>query len=219
MVVGLWVLGQIIRVGLHHAAWLLPELPGIRAGHALLLGHVVPPVVVIHRVGVHDDAVPGSAPIALGRVAANTVGESVDHSLWQFSRLVDPGTRELEREQLPDILWLVERQENHLHVDPSRAIAGRQADVVGDGRCPQHRAEGGLWEQIQPGLDGGGLEHRVAVTHHRPAAVFDIVNRGRLLLDSLDEDLAGAAVALPRPHGPHQSLHKGVGLDEVVDDG
>ena len=194
VVIGLWHLRQILDIHRHDTAGLLPELPRILAGHLLLLGHAMPPVVVIHGVGIHPDPVPCGPAIALSRVSANPVGQSIDHGLWQLTRLINPSAGQLQRQQLSDILGLVKGQEDDLAIDASGLTTGWQPDVVGDGRCPQHGSKGGLWKQVKPCLDGGGLQHGIAVPDNRPPAVPDVINRAWLLLHRLDEDLARAAV-------------------------
>ena len=208
MIVGLWHVWQVLNINRDHAAGLLKELPSVWPGHLFLLSHPVPPVVIIHRVGIHPDTVPRSPTVPLGRVAANPVGQSINHGLGQLTRLVNPSPCELKGQQLADILGLVKRQEDHLAVNPSRVTPGRQPDVVGDGRCPQHGPKGSLWEQVQPCLDGGCLQHGVAVSHNSPARVPDVVDGRWLLLHGLDKDLGRTPIALARPHRAHDALHK-----------
>ena len=217
MIVGLRHVGQVFNIHGHHAAGLLEELPRILAGHLLLFCHAVPPVVIVHRVGIHPDPVPCGPAVPLGRVSANPVGQPVNHSLGKLPGLVHPGTGELKGQQFAHILGLVKGQEDDLAVNAGRITPGRQPDVVGNGRCPQHLAESGLWKQIQPGLNGGGLQHGIAVSHNGPARIPDVVNGRGLLLHGLNEDLGRAAVALAGAHWAHDALDKVLGLDEVVD--
>ena len=89
--------------------------------------------------------------------------------------------------------------------------------MVGDWWGVHHRPEGGFGEQVEPGLDGGGFQHGVAVSHHRPARISDVINRAWLLLNRLLEDLCRATVAFAGAHRPHHALDEGVALEEVVD--
>ena len=142
MVIGLWHVGQVFNIDRHHTAGLLKELPRIGPAHLFLLGHAMPPVIVVHGVGIHPDTVPCGPAIALGRVSANPVGQSIDHGLGQLTGLIDPRAGQLQRQQLSDILGLVKGQKDDLAVNASRITTGRQPDVVRDGRCPQHGAKG-----------------------------------------------------------------------------
>ena len=127
MVVRLGVLRQIISRNLDDTAWLLPKLPTL---WLFLLGHVVPPVVVIHRVRIHPDPVPRRATITLGGIPANPVREAVYDRFGQFSGLVDPCTRELQRQELTHVFRLIERQEDDLTVDAGSVTAGGQSYVM-----------------------------------------------------------------------------------------
>ena len=217
VVVGLGVVWQIIAVYRHHATGLLVELPGELACQLFHLGQTEPPVVVVHRVGVHPDARPCGTTVALRWVSANAVCQSIDHGLGQLTRLVHPCACQFEGQQLADVFGLIERQEDDFAVDASSVTAGGQADVVRDRRRPEQRAERGLGEQIQPCLDGGGLQHRVAVSHDGEAAVADAVNGGRFLLDSAHHHLGAASVRLAAAHRAEHPADEGVVLQELPD--
>ena len=78
---------------------------------------------------------------------------------------------------------MVKSKEYDFTVNTCCITPARQPYMVGDGWCPEHGAKGSLWEQVEPGLDGGGLQHGVAVTHNRKPSVFDAIHGAGLLLD------------------------------------
>ena len=75
-------------------------------------------MIVIHRVRVGPYPAPGRASVRLGRVTTHTMRKALYDGKRQLTGLVDPAAGQLEREQLADILRLVERQKNNLAIKP-----------------------------------------------------------------------------------------------------
>ena len=62
-----------IDLRLNHPWRLAEERPFVFSLHRLLLGQAMPPMIVVHRIGVGPNAAPGSAAIALGGIAPNAM--------------------------------------------------------------------------------------------------------------------------------------------------
>ena len=192
----------VLGIG-RQATRLTVELP---AGRLDLLGQFVPPMVVIRRVGRHDDSRPVRAAHCGRRVATHTAGQAIDHSLRHFAGFVHPGAGQFHTEQLGNVVRAIKRHEDDLQVDLGVLdVVHRRARVH---PAPQRRRY-----PLVPGLDGRRLEFRVGVTHHSPARATLAISADDLLLGATD-DLHDADGRLAGAERPHDALHEGVRLQE-----
>ena len=151
-----------------------------------------------------------SAAVRLDGIAANPMGKAVDNGFRQLPRLVDPGAGELEGQQFPHILRLVEGQENNLAIDAGGVAPGRQPDVMCDRRRPVHTAPYILGKKLGPCLQGRRPQHRIRIPHNGEAGVADAVLGARLLLDRSQHDLGGTSVGLAAAHRADDAAHESI---------
>ena len=178
----------------------------LEAWRPLFLEDAVEPVILVAGVGVHDDAGLRGSPVTLGGIPPDTALQHVEHWLRYLAHLVEPRPAELQREQLLDVLQVVESAEEnldvhrgahhvqrHVHFVPSADVAGRHPVV--------------------PGVERRVLELAVGVAHHAATTADDTIGAW-LLLTHQAHELHHARHALATAEWTDERTHEGVRVVE-----
>src|SRR3546814_724095 len=100
------------------------------------------------------------------REPPNAARQRVENGLRDLSRLIAPGCRHFQRQEFALILFAVQREEQHLHVDLP------VLDVMND-RAVLDKAPERYRRPLLPRLDGRRLQLRIAVADDAPSRSAD----------------------------------------------
>ena len=79
MVVSFRIFWQFCNIGFLDTSGLSEKVPFVCPTHFLLFCHTEPPMIVVHWVGIHDDAVPACTAISFCWVSSDAMGQTVDN--------------------------------------------------------------------------------------------------------------------------------------------
>ena len=119
---------------------------------ARVLGHPIPPMIRIGRVGIEQDLRVRASAVRLARVSPYAAGEPFQHGPGHLARLVDPGVGQLHGQKFSYVVRTVQGDENNLPIKPIPVVH----DVVRRRPGVAVRAHGRRYP-LMPGLDRGGL--------------------------------------------------------------
>ena len=140
------------------ATWLLEKGP---AFWLYFLGQLVPPMIGVRWVSVSNDARPAATAHQHRRITADAAGQPVDHSLRHFPGFVHPGTGQLHRQQLCNVVRPVQRDKQHFQVQIAFDDVMRwRSGVNPTAKRRRH--------PLMPALDRRRAQLRVGVSDHGP---------------------------------------------------
>lgn len=154
-------------------------------------------MILVRRVGVSNDAGPAAATHQHRRIPADTAGQAIHHSLRHFPGFVYPGTGQLHRQQLGNVVRPIERNEQHFHVQVAfNDVMRRRSGIDPAAQVRRH--------PLMPALDRGGAQLWIGISDDSPTSFALAVDVDPLLFGAT-QDLHDAGRRLARSKRTHQA--------------
>ena len=158
-----------------HSGRLGKELPILRCDQCQLIlfrhpirrldlaSHDRPPVFLIRRIGIHDQARECATAIFDGRKAPQSRCCCINDCLWHLAGFVHPGASQFKRQELFDILRLIKRQKYNFHLNII------DLNHMNERRRPRKMTKVLFRKPLKPSFSGGQFQFRKCVSDNSVA--------------------------------------------------